>query len=125
MVKQPSTPLLVKDRSPDWEVHYSELIQKRLPRLSLDHFHIFFYYGGIHSGPRPFKFENVVEIRWVPRSGLAMVGLLSISGHSKSILSCKLKSLEKDLRAWNEQEFGNVETRKSTLFEELIGFEGI
>jgi endonuclease/exonuclease/phosphatase family metal-dependent hydrolase len=44
--------------SPDWEVKFPGL-QKRHPRLCSDHFSILLDCGGIHWGPRPFKFENM------------------------------------------------------------------
>jgi len=49
----------------DWEVKFPGSIQKRLPRLCFDHFLILLDCGGIHWGPRPFKFENM----WLKAKG--------------------------------------------------------
>jgi hypothetical protein len=33
-------------------------------------------------------------------------------GTSSYILPCKLKALKSDLKAWNEEKFGNIEKKK-------------
>ncbi|KAG6654621.1 hypothetical protein CIPAW_05G158600 [Carya illinoinensis] len=45
--------------SPDWECHYPEVSQKRLPHLCSDHFPILLDGGGIQGGRHSFKFENM------------------------------------------------------------------
>ncbi|KAG6652145.1 hypothetical protein CIPAW_06G163400 [Carya illinoinensis] len=51
--------------SPDWECHYPEVCQRRLPHLCSDHFPILLDGGGIHSGRSYFKFENM----WLKSEG--------------------------------------------------------
>ncbi|KAG6667503.1 hypothetical protein CIPAW_01G105200 [Carya illinoinensis] len=45
--------------STEWEIHYPEVWQKRLPRLCSDHWRIMLDYGGIQRRRRHFKFENM------------------------------------------------------------------
>lgn len=51
--------------SPEWDVKFPGTLQKRLPRLCSDHFPILLDCGGIHWGPRPFRFENM----WLKSEG--------------------------------------------------------
>ncbi|KAG6663824.1 hypothetical protein CIPAW_02G049700 [Carya illinoinensis] len=51
--------------SPEWECHFSEVWQKRLPHIGLDHWPILLDCGGIRKGCRPFKFENM----WLKSEG--------------------------------------------------------
>jgi hypothetical protein len=45
--------------SPLWEEHFSNLLQRRLPRPLLDHFPILLDCGGVSKGSGSFKFENM------------------------------------------------------------------
>jgi hypothetical protein len=51
--------------SPDWKSSFQVLSKKRLPRLCSNHFLILLDCGGIHWGPRLFKFENM----WLKAEG--------------------------------------------------------
>jgi hypothetical protein len=110
--------------SPDWDVKFLGTLQKRLPGLCSDHFPILLDCGGIHSGSRPFKFENM----WLKAEGFVdRVRLWWASYHFQGspsfIFSQKLKALKNDLERWNEQEFGNVESRKKMYVEELCALD--
>lgn len=88
--------------SPEWEAHYPDLIQKRLPKLCSYHFSILLNCGGISRGPRYFKFENM----WLKSEGfLDRIRQWWFSyhfhGNASYSLACKLKSLKKDLKEWN------------------------
>ncbi|KAG6663959.1 hypothetical protein CIPAW_02G057800 [Carya illinoinensis] len=51
--------------SPEWEIHFPEVWQKRLPRLCLDHWPIMLDCGGIQRRRQHFKFENM----WLKSEG--------------------------------------------------------
>ncbi|XP_040995666.1 uncharacterized protein LOC121241872 [Juglans microcarpa x Juglans regia] len=111
--------------SPLWEAHYPEVSQKRLARVSSDHFPILLDCGGIHRGRRYFKFENM----WLKVNGFVeMVSTwwasYQFSGTLSFILAGKLKALKQDLKKWNLEVFGHTDNQKSTLLEELQELEG-
>jgi hypothetical protein len=54
-----------------------------------------------------------------------VVVILSVSRSPSFILARKLKALKVDLRTWNEQVFGNVESKKKSLLEELHVLDGL
>jgi hypothetical protein len=114
--------------SRDWTNSCSWLIrkiilgisQKRLVRLSSDHFPIMLVCGSHHQGRRPFKFENM----WFKVDGFVEKvhqwwNSYQFQGFSSFIFSSKLKALKSDLRHWNAEEFGNVTLRKNELLAEL------
>ncbi|KAG6625769.1 hypothetical protein CIPAW_15G001500 [Carya illinoinensis] len=85
--------------SPEWEAHYLNLIQKRLPRLCSNHFRILLDCGVLHRGPRYFKFENM----WLKSKGFLdrvqkWWPSYQFHGNPSYTLACKLKSLKKDLK---------------------------
>ncbi|KAF5461269.1 hypothetical protein F2P56_017384, partial [Juglans regia] len=111
--------------SPAWEAHYPEVSQKRLARVSSDHFPIILDCGGIHRGRRYFKFENM----WLTSNGFvdtvrAWWISYQFSGTPSFILAAKLKALKQDLKKWNLEVFGHTDNQKSSLLEELQELEG-
>jgi len=112
--------------SPNWEVKFSGSLQKRLPRLCSNHFPILLDCGGVHWGPKPFKFENM----WLKAEGFVDRVCLwwesyRFQGSPSFIFSQKLKALKIDLKRWNDQEFGNVEFRKEMHMEELCALDSL
>ncbi|KAF5461248.1 hypothetical protein F2P56_021060 [Juglans regia] len=51
--------------TPDWEAHFPDVVQRRLPRLCSDHFPIILDCGGIQGGRMYFKFEHM----WLKTDG--------------------------------------------------------
>lgn len=45
----------------DWELHYLDLIQRRLPKLCSNYFPILLDYGGIQVDARYFKFSDILR----------------------------------------------------------------
>jgi hypothetical protein len=112
--------------SPVWEAKYPGLFQKRVPHLCSDHFPILLDCGGIHRGKRPFKFESM----WLQEDGFVERVRLwwesySFQGSPSFVLAQKLKALKVDLKSWNEQVFGNVESFKLARLEELRAHDRI
>ena len=61
--------------SGEWEDRYPTFVQKRLPKLLLDHFPILLESGKFMRGKRPFRFENM----WLKAEGFGrMVGILLV-----------------------------------------------
>uniref|UniRef100_A0A2N9IC54 Reverse transcriptase domain-containing protein n=1 Tax=Fagus sylvatica TaxID=28930 RepID=A0A2N9IC54_FAGSY len=102
--------------TPTVEDHFTLLVQRRLPRLVSDHFPILLECGPIENGRRPFRFENM----WLKSEGfLAKVKgwweSYTFQGSPSFVVASKLKALKRDLKIWNEEEFGNIDGRKSSL----------
>jgi hypothetical protein len=51
--------------SPEWEEHYPEVAQRRLPRILSDHFPLLLDCGTQREGNKYFKFENM----WLKSDG--------------------------------------------------------
>ena len=102
--------------TPSVEEHFTLLAQRHLPRLCSDHFPILLECGFIQNGRSPFQFENM----WLKSEEF----LLKVKGWWESytfqgspsfVVASKLKALKRDLKIWNEEEFGNIVGRKSSL----------
>ncbi len=102
--------------TPTIEDHFSTLVQRRLPRLCSDQFPILLECGSIEHGRRPFRFENM----WLKSEGfLTKVKgwweSYSFQGSPSFVVANKLKALKRDFKIWNEEEFGHIDGRKSSL----------
>ncbi|KAG6717072.1 hypothetical protein I3842_04G079200 [Carya illinoinensis] len=110
--------------SPEWEIHFPEVWQKRLSRLCSDHWPIMLDCGGIQRRRQHFKFENM----WLKSEGFVdRVGqwwsLYQIQGTPSFIFAGKLKTLKQDLKLWNLQSFGNVGELKKIKLREIQDLE--
>jgi exonuclease III len=104
----------------DWEEGFITITQKRLVRLTSDHFPIMLECGSIPRGRRPFRFENM----WLKAEGfLERVrnwwDSYHFFGNASFVLANKLKALKGDLKKWNEDEFGHVTMKKNMLMADL------
>jgi hypothetical protein len=113
--------------SPEWEEHYPDVSQRRLPRLLSDHSLLLLDCGTQREGKRHFKFENmwlksdgfVDQVQWWWES-------YDFQGLPSYVLANKLKALKADLKKWNAEVFGDAGKKKKELLEgikELEGFE--
>ncbi|KAG6669591.1 hypothetical protein CIPAW_01G254900 [Carya illinoinensis] len=80
--------------SPEWEIHYPEVCQKRLPRLCSDHWPIMLDGGVIQRRQQHFKFENM----WLQTEGFVeRVGQwwssYQIQGTPSFVFAGKLKAI--------------------------------
>ena len=99
--------------------------QKRLPHFCLDHFPLFDSVNG-PRGIRPFNFENM----WLKKEGLrALVkqwwDSYHFQGLPRFVFACKIKALNMDLKKWNDEVFGNIDSNKSKLLNDLRKFDAI
>jgi hypothetical protein len=104
--------------------HFSNIVQRRLPRLLSDHFPILLNCGFMQKRKSPFRFENM----WLKSVGFhAMVkqwwDSYLYSGSPSYVLVQKLKSLKIDLRRWNKDVFGDVNSRKNDLQVQIQDFD--
>ena len=104
----------------DWDEGFITISQKRLVRLTSDHFPIMLECGSILRGRQPFRFENM----WLKADGfLERVrnwwGSYQFSGIASFFLTNKLKALKGDLKKWNKDEFGHVTMKKNMMMVDL------
>uniref|UniRef100_A0A2N9FUW6 Reverse transcriptase domain-containing protein n=1 Tax=Fagus sylvatica TaxID=28930 RepID=A0A2N9FUW6_FAGSY len=104
----------------DWEEGFITISQKRLVRLTSDHFPIMLDCGSIPRGRWPFRFENI----WLKAEGcLERVrnwwGSYQFSGNASFVLANKMKALKGDIKKWNEDEFGHVTMKKNMMMVDL------
>jgi hypothetical protein len=106
--------------SPEWELSYPGLMQKKLLRVCSDHTPIILMRGCLHNGKSSFKFENM----WLKVDGFVdkvrvWWSSFSFVGSPSFILAKKLRALKGEIKRWNREEFGNVGARIKAWEEEL------
>ncbi len=93
--------------STEWEVHFSSLSQKALPRFASDQFPIILDNGGFYHGRSYFKFKNM----WLRHGDFVEKVRIwwegyDVHGSPSFVLANKLKALKEDLERWNKEVFG-------------------
>jgi hypothetical protein len=106
--------------SPDWELSYPGLMQKKLLRVCLDHAPIVLMRGCVQNGKNAFKFENM----WLKEEGFvdkvkSWWPSFYFLGSPSFILAKKLRALKEEIKRWNREVFGNVRVRNKAWAEEL------
>ena len=104
----------------DWEKHFINAIQKRLPRPLSDHFPICLENGTFQRGRIPFKFENMwleVELfrdlikRWWEEA--------RVEAYASFVVAKKLKVIKAEIKKWNREVFGDIKIRKYNLMDSI------
>ncbi|KAG6624838.1 hypothetical protein CIPAW_16G055100 [Carya illinoinensis] len=108
----------------EWEIHYPEVWQKRLPRLCSEHWLIMLDCGEIQRRRRYFKFENM----WLKLEGFVdrvkqWWSSYQIHGTHSFMFAEKLKVLKQDLKLWNMQSFGDIGDHKKSKIREIHELE--
>jgi hypothetical protein len=98
--------------SPEWELSYPGLMQKKLLRLCSDHAPILLLKGSLQNRKSYFKFENM----WLKEEGFVdkvrnWWASFSFRGFASFILAIKLRALKGEIKRWNLVVFGNVGAR--------------
>jgi hypothetical protein len=106
--------------SPDWEMGYPGLVQRKLLRICSDHAPIILTRGGLQHGKRSFKFENM----WLKEEGFVdkvrdWWGSFSFEGTPSFVLEKKLQALKGKIKEWNSEVFGDVGARTKAWAEEV------
>jgi hypothetical protein len=106
--------------SPEWELSFPGLIQKKLLRVYSDHTPILLTRSSLQNGKRSFKFENM----WLKEAGFVdkvrdWWGSFSFEGSPSFVLAKKLQALKGEIKKWNFEVFGNVGSRNKAWAEEL------
>jgi hypothetical protein len=106
--------------SPDWEMGYPGLVQRKLLRVCSDHAPIMLTRGDLHYGKRSFKFENM----WLKEEGFVdkvrdWWGSFSFDGTPSFVLAKKLQALKGKIKEWNSEVFGDVGARNKAWAEEV------
>jgi hypothetical protein len=106
--------------SPDWEMGYPGLVQRKLLRVCSDHAPIMLTRGDLQYGKRSFKFENM----WLKEEGFVdkvrdWWGSFSFDGTPSFVLAKKLQALKGKIKEWNSEVFGDVGARNKAWAEEV------
>ncbi|KAJ9693798.1 hypothetical protein PVL29_009659 [Vitis rotundifolia] len=106
--------------SQSWLDQFNGVTQIRLSRPISDHFPIVLEGGGISRGPTPFRFENM----WLKVEGFkdmvrAWWQEIEVRGSASFRLNVKMKEIKKNLRVWNKEVFGRLETNKAAALEQV------
>jgi hypothetical protein len=103
-----------------WNEGFVNIFQKRLVRISSDHFLVLLDCSNIQRRSRPFRFENM----WLKAEGFTELvkewwESYSMDGTPSFVLAAKLKALKVDLKKWNDTQFGHVSLQKKQLMADL------
>jgi hypothetical protein len=106
--------------SPEWDLRYPGLVQKKLLHICSDHTPILLTKGGMQSGKHSFKFENM----WLREEGFVEKvrdwwGSFSFVGTPSFVLAKKLQAHKGEIKKWNTEVFGNVGARNKAWAAEL------
>uniref|UniRef100_A0A2N9I916 Reverse transcriptase domain-containing protein n=1 Tax=Fagus sylvatica TaxID=28930 RepID=A0A2N9I916_FAGSY len=110
----------------DWNEGFVHFSQKRLVRLSSDHFPVLLECGTIQRRSRPFRFENM----WLKAEGFEDLvkewwESYSVIGTPSYMFAAKLKALKVDLKKWNATHFGHVSLQKKQMMADLRGLDEV
>ncbi len=110
----------------DWNEGFVHISQKRLVRLSSDHFPVLLECGTIQRRSRPFRFENM----WLKAEGFEDLvkewwESYSVIGAPSYMFAAKLKALKVDLKKWNATHFGHVSLQKKQMMVDLRGLDEV
>jgi hypothetical protein len=95
--------------SPSLETHFSQIVQRRLPRVFFYHFHVILICGFFERGKSPLIFENMrLKVEGFSNRVKQWWDSYNYDGSPSIILAKKLKTLKSDLQRWNEKDFGDV-----------------
>ena len=90
------------------------------PRVVSDHCALVMKSCVKDLGPKPFRYMDV----WLAEPGFKVLvkekwGSYLVQGNNMSILKDKLKLLKADIRVWNKEVFGCMESNKKNIVEEI------
>ncbi|XP_019427125.1 PREDICTED: uncharacterized protein LOC109335447 [Lupinus angustifolius] len=106
--------------SPDWLNAWPNSTQWALNREFSNHCPVILRYKKLEKGPIPFKFNNC----WLHHPSFAAVVSNSwansdVVGKWEFIIKEKLKHLKKDIKVWNKECFGCLDTKLVVLVSDI------